>query len=366
MRLRSLLPTLSTQLSNTQSEKLLSELASLQVTLAEDLILRSSSDEFFELLTHGLIEKRDWKRLYDEVATFSTSIGVTGTVRWKEEVHRKELSTIGNEIPLISTGIESVDRLVVFPSWGVVEIAGPLGSGKTSLITHLTLKYLMDCPESSATWIDTLGGFSPEHANRTKEKLESRFKLQGADPLTRLEVVPCTELSSAYDILEGVVSQVEENQMSKFIVVIDPITPLLGPGLSATSSKGHALMITFMRHLSTISETHGVLFLVANTATRIRRASVTEQAGLSDHSMSRPFDPTSSFAYKPSLGPSFTYLTDMSLFITVMNRRDGRDAETRRVKVKVLKCRQSSSGAICCIDMRSGCLVVGEELLGKP
>ncbi|KAG8768385.1 hypothetical protein FRC16_007066, partial [Serendipita sp. 398] len=107
---------------------------------------------------------------------------------------------------------------------------------------------------------------------------------------------------------------------------------------------------------------------VANTATRIRRASVTEQAGLSDHSMSRPSDPTPSFAYKPSLGPSFTYLTDMSLFMTVMNRRDGRDAETRRVKVKMLKCRQSrqSSGAICCIDMRSGCLVVGEELLGKP
>lgn len=50
--------------------------------------------------------------------------------------------------------------------------------------------------------------------------------------------------------------------MNRYIV-IDSITPLLGPQLSAESAEGHAAMVNFMRYLRNIARNYGVLFFVS-------------------------------------------------------------------------------------------------------
>ncbi|KAG8829409.1 thioredoxin-disulfide reductase [Serendipita sp. 399] len=354
MRLRSLLQTLPSCPPDAQLEGLLNELSSLQVTLAEDLILRGASEELYELFSPGLITKRDWTRLYDEIATFVMSVGINGRSRLQEEEEQMQSSGLEGGNARISTRIDQVDRNIVFPNWGIVEIAGPSGSGKTALMLHLALKHLMEHRQASAVWIDTLGSFSPEHAKGVKDELLQRLRtssqIEEDDPLAKLEIIPCAELASAYDILERITAYGDVDSSSTacaHIVAIDPITPLIGPSLSATSSKGHALMVTFMRHLSAVAETHNVLFLVANTATRVRHVpsyTPNEQIFSSTTTpVSRSTDANPGYVSKPSLGPSFTYLTDMSLFIMPeVDTYGGKSVvETRKVELKVLKSRQS-------------------------
>jgi RAD51-like protein 3 len=47
------------------------------------------------------------------------------------------------------------------------------------------------------------------------------------------------------------------------IIVIDSITPLLGPMLSAVSSQGHAIMTTFMRQLRALSQAFELCIFVS-------------------------------------------------------------------------------------------------------
>jgi len=45
-------------------------------------------------------------------------------------------------------------------------------------------------------------------------------------------------------------------------IVIDSITPLLLPSLSAVSSQGHAIMTTFMRRLRELARAFGITIMV--------------------------------------------------------------------------------------------------------
>jgi RAD51-like protein 3 len=48
------------------------------------------------------------------------------------------------------------------------------------------------------------------------------------------------------------------------LLVIDIITPLLAPLLSAVSSQGHALMTELMRHLQSLAQASGMTVLVSS------------------------------------------------------------------------------------------------------
>jgi|SRR5882762_4070415 len=93
--------------------------------------------------------------------------------------------------------------------------------------------------------------------------------------LQRLQVSLVFDIEGAHDVLESFSSsltvsllflclllfadqyhlQVESSSETRIrILVIDPITPLLGPMLSAVSSQGHAIMTTFMRQLRALAQ----------------------------------------------------------------------------------------------------------------
>ena len=46
-------------------------------------------------------------------------------------------------------------------------------------------------------------------------------------------------------------------------MVIDAITPLLGPLLGPTSAQGHAIMTDFMRQLQSLAQSTNIVILVS-------------------------------------------------------------------------------------------------------
>lgn len=101
------------------------------------------------------------------------------------------------------------------------------------------------------------------------------------------------------------------------LVIIDAVTPLLAPSLSAVSSHGHAIMSTFMRHLRTMARSHYLAFLVSLYTVHIALSNSLKI--VNNTSASHPHDPSST-TRKPALGPSFTFLTDCTIWLA---RHDG-------------------------------------------
>jgi RAD51-like protein 3 len=119
--------------------------------------------------------------------------------------------------------------------------------------------------------------------------------------------------------------------------VIDSITPIFRPLLSVvssqgmrhfhgmnsvqlTASKGHAMMISFMQQLKSLAETHSltILVLVAYCVLCSSFLTSTDQI-LNSTSSALPHthqSRRSSTARKPALGPSFTYMTDTTLWLS--------------------------------------------------
>lgn len=56
--------------------------------------------------------------------------------------------------------------------------------------------------------------------------------------------------------------QVGNGNSTTGYLVVDSITALLGPLLSAASSQGHALMTNLMRQLRTIAQVHSITVIV--------------------------------------------------------------------------------------------------------
>ncbi|KAF4613995.1 hypothetical protein D9613_007604 [Agrocybe pediades] len=99
-----------------------------------------------------------------------------------------------------------------------------------------------------------------------------------------LDILSITPLSDALTL----------RQRGLRFLVIDTITPLLGPLFSAVSAQGHAIMTDFMRQLQAFARKLGVTVFVINN---------TSGHGLEDNKR------------KPALGPSFVLLTDTSLWL---------------------------------------------------
>jgi RAD51-like protein 3 len=104
--------------------------------------------------------------------------------------------------------------------------------------------------------------------------MHSDVSLKGlTTALDRFQVSLVFDVDSAHDALEttSVVRHLlplaftsfhHPQHSSQFLLVIDTITPLLAPHLSAISSHGHALMMTFMRHLHSLVKNNSVTAFV--------------------------------------------------------------------------------------------------------
>ncbi|TDL25573.1 P-loop containing nucleoside triphosphate hydrolase protein [Rickenella mellea] len=212
------------------------------------------------------------------------------------------------------TGIRELDEILESMPFGVMELSGAKGAGKTALALHIAASCLAHDSNTVVHWIDTSGDFSAERAANQARIFQQERKLVASPGspvalpsslravLDRLQVSLAFDVEAAHDILESLrLTLNSEERPHARVLVIDAITPLLGPHLNAVSAQGHAIMTTFMRHLRAFAQTYHTLIVVTNNATA-----------------SQTSNPASAFAsttLKPALGPSFAFLTDATLWL---------------------------------------------------
>lgn len=161
-----------------------------------------------------------------------------------------------------------------------------------ALLLHLLVYHLINHEESGALWIDTSGDFSTERASQVMHSLDAKVVQNLLDlfyfvhfvfcqgvitVLDRLQLSLAFDIAGVYDIFESMQSTANASAQISYVlifykvlvqsanircVVIDAITPLLGPLLSAVSFQGHAIMTDFMRQLRTLARSLSLTIFV--------------------------------------------------------------------------------------------------------
>ncbi|KIK63536.1 hypothetical protein GYMLUDRAFT_441129 [Collybiopsis luxurians FD-317 M1] len=246
------------------------------------------------------------------------------------------------------------------PSARVIEISGDKGSGKTTFLLNCVLSTLLQNKNVEALWIDTTGDFSTE---RTMDILQASQETHDELEmiLQRLHVSTATDIESIQEIIRAVDGQLASDPSRRIrCIVIDTITPVVGPYLSAVSSQGHAIMTALMRYLRHLATRYSTLILVVNNATLMRAPSSVQEPGTFEP-IPNPQSAFASTTRKPALGPSFTFMTDATLWLTVWpdpneGEPDGSTAHT----VEVLRSKFSSSNVWSTFKIaRTGKLISG-------
>ncbi|KAH9998825.1 P-loop containing nucleoside triphosphate hydrolase protein [Russula compacta] len=213
----------------------------------------------------------------------------------------------------VRSGLPALDGLVGNSFGGasggrVTEISGASASGKTALALHIILHHLESYLTDAALWLDTTGNLAPARL-ATLASTSDNGPTAHKELFTRLIIAPTFDTATATRTIEALdtecgTSDKPESRAHRFrIVVIDTVTALLGPQLSGISSQGHAEMTMFMRLLRAVAQKHGFCILALNDATA---------------------------AGRPALGTSFTFMTDVTLWLA---RALGQDREIRTAQV---------------------------------
>ncbi|KAI0635525.1 P-loop containing nucleoside triphosphate hydrolase protein [Trametes polyzona] len=281
--------------------ELVDALQSIGIRTDTDLLLGDNPTDIFKRLPPELgLSLLDFRRAVSKIAELASATSVYGDALLEQETKRQE--DIFKEDMLV--GVPELDSLLGgFSPPKVIELSGDRGSGKTALALRVVLRHLSQIGDSSALWIDSSGEFSPERVSRMLEKIEGPCV---ASVLERLQVSLVFDIEAVHDLLESIrqtlSSRGDYSELpTTRCIVIDAITPLLGPMLSATSSQGHAIMTTFMRQLRAFADTFSLTVIVINSSTKIL-----------------PRNPETVFetARKPALGPSFTFMADATLWLS--------------------------------------------------
>ncbi|KAH9481595.1 DNA repair protein RAD51-like protein 4 [Psilocybe cubensis] len=217
-----------------------------------DLLFSASTFDIYKRLPANTVTFQELIDYTSLVAEHCAAPGISG-----QEIFRLE-KLASSEYSELQSGCASLDALLHgLGGRKVLEISGDKGTGKSvrsqeTLALSLLLHHVKCSPANKAVWIDTTGEFSLEKATQ----LINAFQM----PPTTLERV---EVSLAFDI-DGARALFEEINLRAEIkfLVIDTITPLLGPLLSAASAQGHAIMTEFMQQLQSFSQSFGASVLV--------------------------------------------------------------------------------------------------------
>ncbi|KAI0955918.1 hypothetical protein AcV7_006457 [Taiwanofungus camphoratus] len=331
MRLQSFVPPLN--------ESVVGALASCGIKTDADLLF-TDSVAIFRKLPPGIVSLREFCTLVKQVEEQAAAPAFRGDQFLKLQTKTCEDSFCGE----ILCGVSQLDELLGgFSPPRVIEISGDKGSGKTCLALQVILHHLSTVRDSGALWIDSTGEFS---ADRIPILLESCNGEAVSTVLDRLQVAIAFDIEAAHEVLEALRLSLSSNTQSPpFVrcIVIDSITPLLSPLLSALSSQGHAIMTTFMRQLRALAEAFSLTILVINTST-----------ACSPRNLDSAFLST---VRKPALGPSFTYLTDTTLWLSkCMLDVDEADAPDVYI-AEIFRSRTTRSKTWCSFKIRQGVLV---------
>ncbi|KAF9472126.1 hypothetical protein BDN70DRAFT_938412 [Pholiota conissans] len=291
-----------------------------------DLLFSATTLDIFKSLPPGtatLEELTDYTAL---AAEKGAALGVSAYDLLLEEQARKkdfELHTGCTELDSILQDLDG--------RW-LIELSGDKGSGKSvryfrywnqvmlyddlnfmqTVALNLLLNHLTLNPDSQALWVDTTGNFSPDRAVQIVQAKQLSTSI-----IERLQVTLAFDTDTVQELIEDF-SQRDDAHLE--FVVIDAITPLLGPLLSAASAQGHAIMIDFMRQLQAFAQAPGTNVIVINN---------TASKGLN------------TLERKPALGPSFALLTDTTLWLQAEPDADNSE-DTSLHSMRILSSRSST------------------------
>ncbi|ORY90848.1 P-loop containing nucleoside triphosphate hydrolase protein [Leucosporidium creatinivorum] len=225
-----------------------------------------------------------------------------------------------------STTLDELDELLDggWEAGEVVEVAGGRQSGRSSLVLYTLLHHLLTHPNNRAVFIHTSPTFDAsrcrsilhilienERSNGVQIESEDSRNLSTDElavrTLGRLAVLHPFSPSQA---LEGLVAETEikEERPEKLsMVVVDSVETLLGgEPLSNPSPEGHATLVSFARQVKLLARTHALAVFLLNAASTSSTAVVPPITSL----------PLQQPNVKPTLGVTFTYLTDLTIWTT--------------------------------------------------
>ncbi|KAF9565352.1 P-loop containing nucleoside triphosphate hydrolase protein [Agrocybe pediades] len=303
MRLSNLVPAIPANI--------VASLDAIGVRTEIDLLFSGSTFEIYNRLPANTLTLRELTEYTALAAELCAAPGTTA-----QEALRLEKEALTGDDELRS-GLEELDELLRgLGSGKVIEISGDKGSGKTTLALNIILHHLASQPTpGTAVWVDTTGDFSSEKALNILacRQLDENI-------LERVQVVLAFDIDFAQALLEDLSSR--HDRGLRFLV-IDTITPLLGPLFSAVSAQGHAIMTDFMRQLQAFARKLGVTVFVINN---------TSGHGLEDNKR------------KPALGPSFVLLTDTSLWLQAILDTSAETDDPILHSLQIVKSRSKPTG----------------------
>ncbi|TFK27757.1 P-loop containing nucleoside triphosphate hydrolase protein [Coprinopsis marcescibilis] len=321
MRLSSLEPTVSSEVA----------------TILENSGIRTDTDiiftpplEIFQRLPPGSMTLQELTKLRTAVIEFvSPESALASELLFQES---------GDDGVELCVGNEGIDELLRgLGGRRVIEISGDRASGKTALTLNIVLNHLTSRAQDTVAWIDVLGDFTPANAYAI---LEAKGNQEPDVILDRLQVSLTFDTDAFYAVLD----ELSSNAIRPRIIVVDAITPLLGPLLSGVSAHGHAIMTDLMRRLRAFSKAHGATILVINNATLKHGFDATK--------------PVEQLEKKPALGPSFTFMTDTTLWLS-SQKKDPSDpnASSPTFHLSILKSRNKASGLARSFSLDQGLYV---------
>ncbi|KAI0787380.1 P-loop containing nucleoside triphosphate hydrolase protein [Fomes fomentarius] len=335
-------------------------LSEIGIKTDTDLLLTHDPLVIFAKLPagHGVTLKQ-YREVLAQVAGLAAATPTYGDKLLERETKRHE--DIFSDVPdTMQLGVHAVDALVGgFAPPRVIEVSGDPGTGKTALALQLALRHLTQVATSIVHWIDSSGEFSPERVSSLLAQLKGPCS---STALERLQVSLTFDIEAAHEVLESIrqsfsntgeqmggqtyAQGLEPTQAVTRCIVIDTITFLLGPMLSATSSQGHAIMTTFMRQLRAFADSYSLTIIVINNSTRM---------GPRNTGSANP-EAVFETDRKPALGPSFTFMTDTTLWLS--RRPPGEQEEGATVHVaEVFRSRNTRSKRWAQFKIRNGVLV---------
>ncbi|KAK4056308.1 hypothetical protein OIO90_002752 [Microbotryomycetes sp. JL221] len=216
----------------------------------------------------------------------------------------------------------------------LVQVVGPKQSGRSAIVLHITLSYLLQHPHVKATFLHTFPAFEPL-AFRARDLLQDlvaraiqrgdRFERDGVPldidqvAISVLERLNCTRVLTAAEALASLESEIALSKESPdnwklSIVIIDSIEVLLGgDAVQSSSAEGHAIMVDFMARLKAFSKDPALPF-TAFLVNSLRSTSQQASAGtaVSQLPVKQPV--------KPCLGATFAHMVDATLWTTKVDK----------------------------------------------
>ncbi|TFY65562.1 hypothetical protein EVG20_g5526 [Dentipellis fragilis] len=249
---------------------LLAQLLDLNIRTVADFILTPPID-LLTRLPRGSTSLGELTDCIESVAQEVAAAGVNGEEMYEAEMLRAA-EMDGEDV---RAGIAELDALVGGSFGGavggrVIEVSGDKGGGKTALALHIALNHLAHYERAAAIWLDTTGELSP---GRITQAYPAHTGPAAGTALERLHISLAFDLDTVYNVLDSLRSVLQDMRR----------------------------WWPSCRSLRELARSQSLCILVINTSTNANGS-----------------NPSSVFAEttrKPALGPSFTFLTDTTLWV---------------------------------------------------